>query len=87
VLQSALRIRSTAVNDLSPEQIDELREDFEFNDANGDGRIEYEEFKELLEFLDADMSNNEVHTGFAEIDTNHDGAIEFDEFVAWWITD
>ncbi len=75
------------MNDLSPEQLDELREDFEFNDANGDGRIEYEEFKELLEFLEADMSNGEIRTGFAEIDTDHDGAIEFDEFVAWWMTD
>jgi calmodulin len=87
MLQSAHRTRSIAVNDLSAEQLDELREDFEFNDSNGDGRIEYEEFKELLEFLEADMSNADVRTGFAEIDTDHDGAIEFDEFVAWWMTD
>ena len=71
------------MTELSEEQLDELREDFDFNDANGDGRIEYEEFKELMEFLEADMSNTDIRTGFAEIDTDHDGAIEFDEFVAW----
>lgn len=75
------------MTELSPDQLDELREDFEFNDSNGDGRIEFDEFRELLEFLEADMSNNEARTGFAEIDTDHDGAIEFDEFVAWWMTD
>jgi calmodulin len=87
VLQSAHRTRSIAVNELSQDQLEELREDFEFNDSNGDGRIEYDEFRELLEFLEADMSNNEARTGFAAIDTDHDGAIEFDEFVAWWMSD
>jgi calmodulin len=87
MLQSAHRGWSTAVDDLSQDQLDELREDFEFNDSNGDGRIEYEEFKELLEFLEADMSGGDIRTGFAEIDTDHDGAIEFDEFVAWWMAD
>jgi calmodulin len=87
MLQSAHRGRSTPVDDLSQDQLDELREDFEFNDSNGDGRIEYEEFKELLEFLEADMSSGDTRTGFAEIDTDHDGAIEFDEFVAWWMAD
>ena len=40
-----------------------------------------------MEFLEADMSNNDIRTGFAEIDTDHDGAIEFDEFVAWWMAE
>ncbi len=75
------------MTELSEEQLDELREDFDFNDTNGDGRIEYEEFKELMEFLEAEMSNNDIRTGFAEIDTDHDGAIEFDEFVAWWMAE
>jgi Ca2+-binding EF-hand superfamily protein len=83
----AHQTRSVAVTELTVEQLDELREDFDFNDANGDGRIEYEEFKELMEFLEADMNNNDIRTGFAEIDSDHDGAIEFDEFVAWWMTD
>ncbi len=69
------------------EQLDELREDFEFNDANGDGRIQYLEFVALLGDLDADMSQEVARIGFEEIDTDDDGAIGFDEFVAWWTRD
>ena len=66
------------------EQLDELREDFDFNDANGDGRIQYLEFVALLGDLDADMSQEVARIGCDEIDTDDDGTIGFDEFVAWW---
>jgi Ca2+-binding EF-hand superfamily protein len=69
---------------LSQEQLDELREDFDFNDANGDGRIQFQEFVALLDGLEADVSEDEAVVGFDEIDTDDDGAIGFDEFVAWW---
>src|SRR5512134_374577 len=35
------RCRSGAMDTLTQEQLDELREDFDFNDANRDGRIQY----------------------------------------------
>lgn len=73
--------------DLPRDRIAELREDFGFNDANGDGRIEYAEFVALLEDLEADMSEAEARLGFAEIDVDEDGSIDFDEFVRWWSTD
>ncbi|RPI15322.1 MAG: EF-hand domain-containing protein [Lysobacterales bacterium] len=73
--------------DLSRDRIAELREDFDFNDSNGDGRIEYAEFVALLENLEADMSEAEARLGFAEIDVDEDGSIDFDEFVRWWTTD
>lgn len=72
---------------LSQEQLDELREDFEFNDANHDGRIQFSEFAALLGGLEADMSDEEARIGFDEIDTDGDEAIGFDEFVAWWTRD
>ncbi len=72
---------------LDPEQLAELREDFDFNDDNGDGRLSFDEFAELLEDLEADMSDDEARIGFDAIDTDGDGAIEFDEFVAWWTSD
>lgn len=71
----------------SQEQLDELREDFEFNDANHDGRIQYREFVALLGGLEAGMSDEEARIGFGEIDTDDDEAIGFDEFVAWWTRD
>lgn len=69
---------------LTEEELEELRESFEYNDTDADGKIELDEFVAMLDALDADMSNREARTGFAAIDTNDDGLIDFDEFVAWW---
>lgn len=69
---------------LTQAQLDELREDFSYNDANHDGRIQFGEFLALLGGLEAGMSDEEARIGFAEIDTDGDGSIAFDEFVAWW---
>ena len=62
----------------------ELREDFEHFDRDHDGLMEYGEFMQFLEALDAGMSAEECRIGFHEIDADLDGAIEFEEFVDWW---
>ena len=74
------------MEELTQDQIEELREDFEFNDSDNDGRIEFDEFTELMALLEADMDEHDCRLGFREIDTDGDGAIGFDEFVAWWTT-
>ena len=71
----------------SEEELDELREAFDYNDRDTDGMIQLDEFAEMLDELDADMSENEIRTGFGDIDTNDDGLIDFKEFVAWWAED
>jgi calmodulin len=71
----------------TPEELDELREAFDYNDRDGDGLIQLDEFAEMLEELEAGMSENETRTGFNDIDTNDDGRIDFTEFVAWWSED
>jgi Ca2+-binding EF-hand superfamily protein len=72
---------------LSSDQLAELRETFEYNDRDSDGRIELDEFIEMLDELESDMSDGEAKIGFADIDTNDDGLIDFEEFVAWWTDD
>jgi calmodulin len=69
------------------EQLDELREAFDYNDRDGDGRIQLDEFSDMLDELEAEMSEKEVEIGFKDIDTNDDGLIDFQEFVAWWTED
>jgi len=64
--------------------IDELREDFDYNDINGDGRLDRDEFRQLMRGLEAGASADQVNLGFDEIDTDNDGYIEFEEFVDWW---
>lgn len=69
---------------LTDEQREELQEGFEYNDFDGDGKIEFDEFVRMMQELDAGLSNREARQGFAEIDTNDDGLIDLEEFVAWW---
>ena len=71
----------------TPEELDELREAFDYNDRDGDGLIHLDEFAQMLEELEAEMSETEARTGFNDIDTNDDGRIDFTEFVAWWAED
>ena len=66
------------------ERLEELREGFDECDANGDGKIQFEEFSALLENLGAETNAEERKIGFREIDTDGDGVIDFDEFIAWW---
>jgi Ca2+-binding EF-hand superfamily protein len=61
-----------------------LREDFDCNDLNKDGRLTLGEFIRFMNGLDENMTAQECWIGFDEIDTNRDGAIELDEFLAWW---
>jgi Ca2+-binding EF-hand superfamily protein len=66
------------------EQRGRLREDFDFNDLNRDGRLTLGEFIRFMRNVDEDITPEELQIGFDEIDTNRDGRIDFEEFVAWW---
>lgn len=65
----------------------ELRKEFVAADLNGDGRVNFEEFKQLLQGLEADMSVEEMRIGFHEVDTDHNGLIDCQEFIDWWSGD
>ena len=69
---------------LTADELAELHEDFDEFDKDGDGLMEFDEFVNFLDGLEAEMSHDDCRTGFAEIDTDRDGVIEFDEFVEWW---
>jgi calmodulin len=69
------------------EELDELRETFDYNDRDGDGRIQLVEFSAMLDELEAEMSDTDIEIGFKDIDTNDDGLIDFGEFVDWWAED
>ena len=76
-----------AKNKPNDEQLDELREAFDYNDRDRDGKVQLDEFAEMLDELEAVMSDAETRVGFQDIDTNDDGLIDFAEFVAWWSED
>jgi Ca2+-binding EF-hand superfamily protein len=62
----------------------ESRQIFNWCDVNGDGLIDQDEFRMLLELLDGDVSRAECLLDFEIADTAGDGYIEWREFVVWW---
>jgi Ca2+-binding EF-hand superfamily protein len=62
----------------------DLKESFEYNDLDRDGKIEFKEFVSMLESLEAGIEPDEARMGFREIDVDRDGGIELDEFIRWW---
>ena len=65
----------------------ELIQEFAAADRDNDGRIDFEEFRLLLEGLEAGMSIDEMKIGFREVDADRDGRIDCREFVDWWSSD
>ena len=49
---------------LSAEEIAELKESFLYNDRNGDGRLEFSEFRAMLRDLASGVSEAEARIGF-----------------------
>ena len=68
----------------TPEELAELEENFQYNDLDNDGSIGFDEFLNMLNNMEAQISPDEARIGFQSIDTNRDGVIELDEFVEWW---
>ena len=66
------------------EERGQLRESFDFNDVNRDGRLTLGEFIRFMETVDENLTAEECSIGFDEIDANRDGAIDFEEFYRWW---
>ena len=69
------------------ERVEEIEELFERNDTDGNGDIDFDEFKGLMAELDPLMTLASLDVGFRDIDRNKDGRINFDEFLVWWLTD
>jgi hypothetical protein len=62
---------------------DDVREMFDRIDADGDRRIDFEEFAGLMLEIDHSRPHSELRARFDFIDTDHDGRVSFDEFCQW----
>jgi Ca2+-binding EF-hand superfamily protein len=65
-------------------ELEALQRSFNACDPNGDGRIDVNEFHQLLMELDGDVSRAECELDFQLVDADEDGYISFGEFAAWW---
>ncbi|XP_052769162.1 neo-calmodulin-like [Mya arenaria] len=68
-------------DELSPEQLDELRQAFHVFDKDDDGTISTQELGIVMRSLGQDPSEDELQEIVREADTDGDGVIEFDEFI------
>ncbi|HEY8538459.1 MAG TPA: EF-hand domain-containing protein [Steroidobacteraceae bacterium] len=75
------------MQDLSTDELAELRRNFDQVDRDGDGSIGIDEFVALLTSLDSDLSRDECLLAFEATDVDGDGSIGFQEFVGWWTGD
>ena len=65
--------------------VSHLQQQFEQFDRDGSGRIDYNEFVELLEAVGPRPTEEEAQLAFSIIDADGDGSVGFDEFVDWWL--
>ena len=54
-------------------------------DTNGDGLVDENEFRKILQRLGGNSSDEVLSLEFAAIDTNADGVVGFQEFKDWWL--
>jgi Ca2+-binding EF-hand superfamily protein len=69
---------------LSSDDLADLDEQFDECDADGDQRIDFTEFSQLLENLGSEVPPDRRRARFAEIDVDRDGFIDRPEFMEWW---
>lgn len=69
---------------LTGDELADLQEQFDECDADGDGRIDFTEFSQLLENLGSEVPPERRRSQFDVIDLDHDGAIDRAEFMEWW---
>jgi Ca2+-binding EF-hand superfamily protein len=83
-MNSTRKPRSSARPPLSGDDLADIDEQFDECDANGDQRIDFTEFSQLLEQLGSELTMTQRRDRFAAIDTDRDGAVDRNEFMEWW---
>merc|ERR1712167_2414 len=68
-------------NQLSEEQVDEIREAFNLFDADQSGAIDVRELKAAMRALGFEVKKEELKKMISDIDTSGDGDIDFGEFL------
>eukprot|EP00440_Ansanella_granifera_P074308 gb/GFBE01080639.1/.p1 GENE.gb/GFBE01080639.1/~~gb/GFBE01080639.1/.p1 ORF type:complete len:916 (+),score=226.76 gb/GFBE01080639.1/:1-2748(+) len=64
------------------DQEKQLKEAFQKFDANGDGKIQADEFKKLMASL-GEFSSKEIRRLFKEADADGSGGVDWREFLSW----
>eukprot|EP00760_Papus_ankaliazontas_P015647 PhM_4_TR16639/c0_g1_i1/m.60049 len=77
-------LATAAIKELSPAELEAVRDAFTRFDADKSGFISLQELQLLTKELGAALSDDDVKKAMSELDGNGDGNLSFDEFRAWW---
>jgi Ca2+-binding EF-hand superfamily protein len=69
---------------MSSTQEHDIQAHFRFVDRDGNGLIDFEEFRLMLHKMGANRRSDVMTHAFKAIDTNNSGQIDLHEFSAWW---
>ena len=64
---------------------DEVAETFERIDGNGDRRISFAEFAQLMREIDHTRTDAALRREFSNVDRNADGHVSLEDFRAWML--
>ncbi|CAF0728614.1 unnamed protein product [Rotaria sp. Silwood1] len=78
---SPSNITNKTFDDITPEELAELREAFRVFDQNGDGSITLSELRIVLDQMGLDPTEEELQDMIREVDEDQSGTISFAEFV------
>jgi len=70
-----------------PSKEERLKEKFSELDKDGDGTLDFDELKDLLQRGNPNFKSNEVRKLYNKCDTNGDGRVDFAEFLAYVYAD
>jgi Ca2+-binding EF-hand superfamily protein len=76
--------------DITPPEVDKIKKRFKEFDLDGSGKIDYNEFMQMLCFVlraknPTDVSEDRAQRFWQEIDVDGSGEIEFEEFCGWFV--
>ena len=76
--------------DITPPQVDKIKKRFNEFDLDGSGKIDYNEFLQMLCYVlraknPTDVSEDRAQRFWQEIDEDGSGEIEFEEFCGWFV--
>ncbi|GMI19376.1 hypothetical protein TrCOL_g7642 [Triparma columacea] len=74
------KIPSEHKGEFTPDEVNEMRRAFQAFDVNGDGHIDAEELKSILDNLGERVSADSLTKMIAEVDTDGNNTVEWNEF-------
>lgn len=79
-----LKFVTGRVNEKTPNLRDEIAKIFAFYDKNNNGKVSWNELKQVAQFLGEEMSDEELREMFTKADLDDDGFVTVDDFYNIW---